>query len=503
MSDRDDELEAGAEQPESEEPESEETEAAEASADFRMSLGVDIQDAGPCRKHVRIRIPQDDIDRYRDDVLGEFASSAAVPGFRVGHVPKSLVARRFRVELADKVKQKVLVDSLEQLANDADLDPINEPHLDVENIQIPDEGDFEYEFDVEVRPEFELPDYRGLPIRRPVGGVSDADVDAYQGRFLAQYGQLSVKDGAAEPGDYVTVSVEFARGGAHLWSISEMSVRLLPVLRFQDAEVEGFDQLLAGATAGDRRETDVVVSAEAESLELRGETVHVVFTVASVKTMELPDLNKEFLQSIGVDSEEELRDEIRQILERQMVYQQRQTTRTQVMEKITESADWDLPEDLVRKQVENALRREVLEMQQAGFTSREIRSRENEIRQRSVSTTRQALKEHFVLDRIAEEEDIEVTSSDLDIEIRLMALQSGESPRRVRARLVKTGMIENLEAQIRERKAVDVILSHAVYEDVEMEAPIESSVEAVAHSVCGSMPAGASVEAVESGAAEG
>jgi len=108
------------------------------------------------------------------------------------------------------------------------------------------------------------------------------------------------------------------------------------------------------------------------------------------------------------------------------------------------------------------------------------------LRQRSVSMTRQNLKEHFVLDRIAEEEGIEVTASEIDTEIAMMAMQAGENPRRVRARLQKSGMIENLDAQIRERKAVDVITEHAQFEDVEMEPPTDRDVEAVSRSICSS-----------------
>ena len=125
-------------------------------------------------------------------------------------------------------------------------------------------------------------------------------------------------------------------------------------------------------------------------------------------------------------------------------------------------------------------------MQQAGFTSQQILARENELRQKSISSTRQALKEHFVLDRIATKEKIEVTPIDIESEINMMAVQRGESPRRVRARLQKSGVIENLEAQIRERKAVDFILRSAQFEDVS--APTRSAnddVQALSLSVCG------------------
>jgi trigger factor len=226
---------------------------------------------------------------------------------------------------------------------------------------------------------------------------------------------------------------------------------------------------------------------------MRGEIVRAAFTVEDVKRLEQPELTKSFLQRIGFESEEELRKTVRRMLERQIEYQQRQSVRAQVLSKITQSADWDLPEKVVLKQVENALRREILEMQQAGFTTQEIQARENELRQRAVSTTRQALKEHFVLDKIASTEEIEVTPRDIDLELQSMAVQRGESPRRVRARLTKSGMLENLEAQIRERKAVDVIVGKAVFEDVQAAPLMETRVEALAQSVC--EPAGAAPEA--------
>ena len=137
------------------------------------------------------------------------------------------------------------------------------------------------------------------------------------------------------------------------------------------------------------------------------------------------------------------------------------------------------------KQVENALRRQILEMQQAGYTRQQILAKENELRQQAVTTTRQALKEHFVLDKIATNEKIEVDTDDIDTEVRLMAMQQGESPRRLYARMIKSGMVENLEAQIRERKAVDHILKGVKFKDVPAEKPAKNDIEAADFSICG------------------
>lgn len=453
---------------------------------YQLALQVDIKSVGPCRKHVRVKIPRTDIEHFDNEVVEEIVASASVPGFRKGKVPARLARKKFEREIADSVRQRVLMQSLEQLAEENSLDPINEPDFDVESLKIPEEGDFEYEFDVEVRPEFEIPSYDGLKIKRPVRDVTSDDVTSYLKRFITQYAQLVDRDGPAEPGDFVVASIDLSRNGEPYRGISSVELQLKPKVRFRDAEIADFDKLMAGSTVGTVKTVDLVVSNEAEQVEMRGEKLTARITVGQVRRQQLPELNSAFCESIGYADENELRDEVEGMLRRQVTFDQRQACRQQVLEKITESAQWDLPESLVAKQTENALRREVLEMQQAGFTTQQILARENELRQKSISSTRQALKEHFVLDRIATKEKIEVSPIDIESEINMMAVQRGESPRKVRARLQKSGVIENLEAQIRERKAVDLILRSAQFEDVPAPMPTNNDdVHSLTLSVCG------------------
>jgi trigger factor len=453
-------------------------------AEQPLNLQVDVQTAGPCRKHVKITVPREDVDRVMSNQVQEFIDSAAVPGFRPGHVPEALVRRRYRKELGDKVKQDLLMASLSQLGESAQIEPINEPSIDIEGIELPDEGDFTYEFDVEVRPEFELPNYKGLSINRPTRSVSDADVTSHLEQYFEQYAHLVPVDEPAKAGDLVVVNLVVTHGDDTVREFPELSLRVRPTLRFHDAEITGFDKLMVGAAADDVREVDFAIAEEAEKVEMRKEQVHAKFTVLDVKRPELPERDAAFLERVGAKSEDDLRTQVKDMLERQVRYEQRKATRQQVLDQITAAADWDLPEDLVRKQVENAMRREILEMQQAGFTTRDIRAREAKLRQTSLTTTRQNLKQHFVLDRIVEAEKIEVSATDIDAEIAMMAIQSGENPRRVRSRLIKSGYIENLEAQIRERKAVDIILEHAKFKDMAMPAVADRNVEAVERSIC-------------------
>lgn len=453
----------------------------------RLDLKVDIKEIGPCKKHIFVTISESDIKKLRDDTIAELSKETAVPGFRAGRVPERLLAKKFRKEISDQLKQKLLVQSLEQVSEENDLDPINEPELDVENLEVPESGDFDYEFEIEVRPTFDVPDYASITIERSVKEISDEDVAQARERYLAQFGQVVPHEGKAESGDYVICNLEFTHKGETIREMEEITLRLRSTLRFQDAEVEGFDQLIAGAEAGDVKEFDLIISREATDFEMRDETVHATLTVLDIKRLELPEFDDALLERIGVNTAEELDELLNSSLDRQTAYEQRQSTRQQVLEKITEASTWELPEGLVRKHVDNAIRREVLEMQQSGFSRQEIMARENKIRQESVSMTEQALKEHFVLDKIATEQHIESSADEINAEIANMAVQQGESPRKLRAKMIKNGMIENLEAQIRERNVIDFILSKVSFKDVPMEDDSVESIESVNRSITSSI----------------
>ena len=171
----------------------------------KMDLKVDIAEAGPCRKRISVVVPQAEIDIVRNGTLDEFASKASVPGFRIGRVPRDLVKAKFRQELADELKQRVLVQSLEQLTEEFAIDPINEPDMDVETLEIPDSGDFEYTFDVEVRPDVKLPEFAELSLKRPSREVSDGDVQKYIDQMLLEYGEKVLHEDGAAVGDFVSL----------------------------------------------------------------------------------------------------------------------------------------------------------------------------------------------------------------------------------------------------------------------------------------------------------
>src|SRR5262249_2175034 len=144
-----------------------------------------------------------DIDKLLDKKYTELVGDAQVPGFRPGKAPRRIIERRYKKDVNSQVRGQVLMQSLEQLAEEQDVAPLTAPNLDPAKIEIPDSGPMIYEFEVEVRPQFDLPNYKGLRIRRPVRTFTDADVELEERRIMAPYGSLVPKDGKAELGDYL------------------------------------------------------------------------------------------------------------------------------------------------------------------------------------------------------------------------------------------------------------------------------------------------------------
>jgi trigger factor len=444
----------------------------------KLNLAVEIQDIAQCRKRVKVTVPPEDIADAFNEQFTELVENAAVPGFRPGHAPRRLIERKFRKEVAEQVKGKLLMRSLEQVGEEQEIYAISEPKLDVTKIELPETGPLVYEFEVEVSPEFELPEYKGLKIKRPVKEFGEADVNKQLARFLEQYGQIVPISEPAAVGDYIIADVVFRDGPNEISRSDELTVRIQKVLRFRDGTIERFDKAMVGVTPGTTRTVPVVISAEAPNVALRGRTIEAEFAIKDLKRMRLPVVDAEFLEKVGYTTEEQLRDALHSVLRRRLEFEQRRTARQQMLQQLTGKAQIELPPDLVRRQVQSTLRRRVMEMHDAGFSDDEIRRRQVELHQRSHSATEQYLREHFLLAKIAEKEEIEVKPEDIDNQVQVMALQSDESPRRVRARLQKEGLLDVLEIQILEQLAADRVLEYATYVDVPLEEE-EEAAEAV------------------------
>ncbi len=456
--------------------------------DRKLTIEVEVQERSSCERHVKVTVSEEDVQFYVDREINEIQENQAIPGFRPGKAPRKVVAKRFRKEVRERAKNALLIDSLQQANDDQNMTPISEPDFKIDAIILPEEGPFVYEYDVEVRPTFDIPNWKGLKLERPSREFTPEDVDAAIKRIQASYGSLEPKgdDEAAELGDYIRTKLSFEVDGGVLRQAENETIRIRPTLSFHDCAIKGFDKLMVGAKAGDTRKTTVTLSDDAADESLRGKEIDAIFEIIEVDRAVLPEIDEEFLAKMGgFPTLGDFRDAVQETLQRQLEHAQQQTARRQISDVLTKDANWELPHALLRRQQFRELSRQIYELQRSGFSDDVIKKHMNYLRQNSMQATAQALKEHFIFEAIAESENIEATDTDFEFEIMLIASQTGETPRRVRSRIEKSGNWDVLRNQIIERKVVNMIMDEAefVEKPYEIDALADESEEAVDRAV--------------------
>jgi trigger factor len=432
-----------------------------------LNLTADVQKISSCERRIKVTIPQSEVEHYFQKEFADLEKTAYVPGFRVGKAPRKLVEKRFKKDLSGQVKHALVVNALETINRKKDFTPISEPNLQHDLLILPDEGPFVFEFSIEVRPEFDLPEWKGLKIEKPVRNFSPDDINKAIKQILADHGELEYKTEPAEPDDYIETKLTFKAGEQILSSIDHETIRIRPILSFHDGVIKEVDTLLTGVRAGDVKTTQITLTEDAANPEFRGKTVDVVFEILAIKKLIVPVLSETLLERLGgYQNESDFRDAVLDTLQRQLEHKQQIQARQQITEALTGNADWDLPPDLLKRQSEREFRRKTLELQRNGFSQEQIQAYSNYLRQNSTTETACALKEHFILERIAEIEKIEETAEDFDSEIRLIAAQNNLLPQKVRAHIEKAGEMDILRNQIIERKVINLIFQHATFNEI-------------------------------------
>ena len=453
-----------------------ETEVAEAQEKAPIQLEVKVESPQACLREVVVTIPEAEVQRYLKDAYDELVPEAQVPGFRSGRAPRKLVEKQFKDRVTEQVKGSLLMDSLSQVTDSEEFSAIGEPDFDYNSIEIPDAGDFKYQFQIEVRPEFDTPTWKGLDITKPVEEIGDTEVQGAIDRVLSKYATLEATDAPAEAGDTLLVSAKFTLDGSTVSEMEEERVTLQERLSFADAVASDFGSVMAGVKEGESRTTTVKLADGIEDEELRGKEVEASFSIVEVLKREMPELTETFLEELGdFESEDELKSFVRDSLVRQADYRTQQELRKTVIQSLAGDAKFDLPESLVKRQTMRELERKVLELRRSGFDEDAVRRFVNASKQNAQSSTESALREHFILEKIAEEESVEADESDYNAEIALIAQQSDQPERRVRARLEKQGQMDALRNQIIERKVIEMIVEAANVTEEKVDPSTESS----------------------------
>lgn len=439
----------------------------------QFACEVDVRDSGAWQKKISVTIPREQVDEEMDRQLGEFRWSAEVPGFRKGRAPRRLIEKRYGDELNNQVKLRLLGQAFEKIESEHEFDILTEPDLDPEAMELPAEGDFTFEYEVEIKPEFELPQLEGMQIEKSAFEVTDERVNDALEHMRERLGQMVEVTDGAQAGDLVTVDVKAKVEGVEEEATEEGATVRVGQAGVMGVLVEDMDKVLKGAKAGDAKKAKAKAGDSHEKEKWQGKEVEFELTVKAIRRLQPAELNEEFFSRFGVSDESELRERIEEDLEQRADREIRNMMAQQVLQKLDEQVQFELPAGVAGRHADRMLQRRFFELLQQGVGQEQIQENLEQLRASSSEESRRQLKMSFVMEKVAQQLDVEISEGEVNAVVAQFAMQYGRRPERLREELTAQGRLDQIRDQIRDEKAVDKILEMAEVVDKPGEAAEE------------------------------
>ena len=429
-----------------------------------------IEDAGPCRKKITITIPAELIDAKIRESLGTLAGTATLPGFRQGRAPMHLIERRFGSAVRDETKNQVLAEGYSKAIENHELQTVTEPEPvdDLTEIELRDGESITYAVEVEVVPEFELPDFASLELKRPIMEVTDEIYAAELNRQCTQAGEVEeIENGFAE-GDKIVGPGQAIKEGDDEPFFSHDAIDIIVPGSDDGGQghvlgliIDGLADMLKDKKVGDELSFEVVGPESHELEHIRGKKLTITLTIE--KGLHINPAEPEALvERFGFENEAMLKEQLMHALEHRLELEQQSALRDQVYRFLGDSADFELPKKLTENQAARLLERHRLELMYRGALSNdEIERRLAELRNEADEFSQRRLKLQFLLHRLSEKYDVSVNEQEVNARIVEIARQRGARPDQLRNEMARTGALQQLAVQIRDHKACDAVVAES------------------------------------------
>jgi trigger factor len=320
-----------------------------------------------------------------------------------------------------------------------------------------------------VRPEFTLPDVSNLKVRKPKIEIRDENVDQAMRNLREQQGALvPVEDRGVQEGDYLFADVHIKVDGnviahEHDTQLVSRSGKLVGI------QVDDLPQQLAEMKPGETRTITAHAPDTHQSEALRGKDVQIEITLKDIKHLELAEINQAFLEDLGFENEQELRDALREQMEQKISDDIQHAMREQVNRNLLENTQFELPERLSTKQADRVVSRRAVNLMMRGVPREQVEANIEQLRGGAQEEAVRELKLFFILQKLAEQQGVDVDEAELNGRIAMLAAQRDERPERLKQEMSKDGTLLNMYLQLREEKAIDKVLAQAQVEEVNVE----------------------------------
>ncbi len=422
---------------------------------------------------LQIELPPEEVEKEWDAIANSFARFAKIPGYRPGKAPRAVIDKRFRKEIQDELTKKLVSKSYHEA--------VEQEHLrvasltNIEDIQFGEDKSMRFRATVVIAPEFELPDYKKIPVQLPDTKVSDAEIEEALERLREQSADfVDVPGRGLQMGDFAVLDFEGSMDSKPISEIApQASKNLQGGKKFwlhlaADNFLPKFCEQLVGQKPGETRLAIVEFPADFPVKELAGKKADYAVTVREVKEKVLPPIDDALAAKLAPGKTlVDLRQLLEHDIEHAKEHDVERAKESQIMKYLHERIQFELPPALLQNETRRALAELVQRNRERGVTDEMLKEKERELIDGAAGVAAHRLKTNFILHRIAERENIEVAKEDVDLRIRQEAARYDISPEKMRKELQQKDVLDDVAEQILLGKTLDFLKANVSIEPVQ------------------------------------
>ncbi len=414
---------------------------------------------------MRVELDVTAVDSAFDAIAKDYQKQAALPGFRPGKAPLPMVVKKYDTEIKDEAKRKLIGDAYRKAIDEQKISVVGYP--DIEEVQFGRGQSLQFTATIETAPDFQLPEYKGLPATLETKSVTDADVERALDLLRGQHASYNTVARPLANGDIAVVNYSGTCDGKAITELAPTAKGLTEQKNFwvettEGKFIPGFAEQLIGANAGDKRTVNVDFPADFVTKELQGKKGVYEVELVEVKEKVLPPIDDELAKKFGAENLDTLKVGVRADLENELKYSRSKNLRSQVVKELLGKVNFDLPESAVAHETRNVVYDLVRQNTQRGIARELIEQQKDEIYSVAAVNAKERVKLAFLVGRIAEQEKIQASQEDVLKRAQQLAAMYQTPFEQFIKDLQKRNGVNELYEQVLHEKVLELLEKNAI-----------------------------------------
>jgi trigger factor len=411
---------------------------------------------GECQREIELDIEADEVMKEFDRIVTQFSSTAKIPGFRPGKAPRDIIKQRFYPEIKESLINSLVPKALNGELRTQNLNPVGLPV--VNDLRFKEGEPLHLKAQFEVWPEFSLPEYKKIKVKSIKISVTDEEINqSLEDLRLRSAQYVPVEGRGVLEGDYVVADLK----GKDLKTKKSLPQEKVVILAGHAENEEILNKKLIGSRPGEEKNFTIDYDKNHQNKKLAGKKIEYNLKVISIKEKKLPLLDDEFAKELGeYKSLKELKEKIRTEIISSKEKAAKQDMAEEIIKKISDKLSIGLPETLVEQEYAAVMRRHLSYRTQQDIKKEDLEQLKSEGKKKA----RENLKNHLILKKIAEKENLKVSDQEMNQEFKEIAKTNNIPLAQVIDTVNKEGKKEELRSSILFKKTVDFLVEQAIIE---------------------------------------